>query len=75
MARYGMKTGWKIFWVIMIILLIAAAVFLLTALICATIHNITFVEQIKNWFGIAKVTVDSLPKDDTATTMLNIFRK
>lgn len=68
-----MRTGWKIFWGIIITLLIAGAVFCLTALISATVNNVTFVEQIQNWFGIVKETVDSVPKNDTATTTSMLF--
>lgn len=72
---FGMKIGLKIFLGILISLLVIAAVFCLVTLIFSTIKNVSFVDQIKTWFGIAKDTVDTIPKDNTAAKiMLNIFR-
>lgn len=42
----------KVLLSIVIILIVAAGVFCLTAFIVSTLNNITFVEQLKLWFNI-----------------------
>lgn len=55
---------------IFIILLIACGVFFLVAFICATVNNVSLINQLKDWFGsVNKETVESM-----ASILLN-FKK
>jgi len=51
--------------------LIAIAVFCLTALIFASINRISFVEQLKEWFGIAKEVAEN---NEEAAKIFGILR-
>ena len=60
-----MKVG-KVILGVVLGLLIAVAVFCLVVLVASSINKITFVEQIKEWFGIAK----EVAEQTTETTAL-----
>ena len=52
-----MRTG-KVILGVVLGLLIAVALFCLVVLVASSINKMTFVEQIKEWFGIAKETAE-----------------
>lgn len=68
--RYGMSNGWKIFWGTIITILIIGFVFCLIALICGSINNLSFVEQIESWFGVVK---DVAPEVSDNIVSTNLF--
>ena len=56
---------------IVIGLLAVVVVFCIVTLIFASIHNITFVEQIKQWFGVAQAVVEETAEE---TARISLFR-
>ena len=60
----------KIFWAIICVLLVAALIFGIVVVIISSIHDVSFVREIKSWFDKAEAT------KEVATTALSImFRK
>lgn len=56
-----MSNWLKILLSVLLVLVVACAVFLLVVLVVSTINNVNFVEQLKTWFGVApKETVASI---------------
>lgn len=71
----GMSTGWKIFWTIILSIFIACIIFGLSILIASTVHNISFVEEFQQIFGIAKEVTSEVPVDSEITSMfLNLIK-
>lgn len=57
--------------IVFITLFAIAIAFILTTLVLASVHSVTFTEEIKSWFEV-KETVE--PIAENAEAMLRIFR-
>ncbi len=55
---------------IVIGLLAVAVIFCIVTLVFASIHEITFVEQIKQWFNVAQKAVEEIAEETARIGML-----
>ena len=60
----------KTFWTVIGVLLMIALAFCIVTLILASVHNVSFANEIKSWFETAEEV-----KDATETTLSIMFRK
>lgn len=60
----------KIFWAIICVLLVVVAIFCVVVVIMSSIHNVSFIEEIKSWFDTAETT-----KEATNAALSIMFRK
>lgn len=61
----------KIILGIIITLLVIAVAFVITVLVMASVHDVSFVEEIRSWFDVA----ETVPKvEEGVEAVANIFR-
>lgn len=70
--RYEMSNGWKWFWAIICLIILAGGIFCAVTGIVSAIHNISFVEQLQQWFGIVE---DTATEANAFIGTTNIFLK
>lgn len=60
----------KIFWAIICVFLVVVAIFCVVVVIMSSIHNVSFIEEIKSWVDTAETT-----KEATNAALSIMFRK
>lgn len=60
----------KVFWTVIGVLLLIALAFCIVTLILASIHDVSFANEIKSWFDTAETT-----KEATNAALSIMFRK
>lgn len=72
MSKYNKHGFWYYFTAILMTLVVLAGLFCLVVAIAGLINNVSFVEQFKTWFKIAKPVVDETK--DVISTGLRMLK-